>query len=198
MDAGESQRRPWSDHLIGSFALVHVAAILIVGLGPSVDLAEPFAGFSDTWNTFQRQVDRGVVLYGSLLGPRQHWSMFGAVGEASPAVHLEVRTPDGVRPVYIERSNDAAWNRLAFDHYRWREMMGVWGRERPPGKSWDRFVAWVGPQVAELDDEACEVNVVVRVAPSLRPEALRAGERHGFGEVRREAVYRVPGRPCSP
>lgn len=198
MEPPERRRRPWSDHLVGVFALVHVGAILIVGFGQADDLQGPLGAASSAWNALHRQVDRGVSLYGSLVGPRQYWSMFGAVGTSSAALHLEVRTPDAVRLVYVERSNDATWNRLTFDHYRWRELMHVWGRDRPPGPSWDRFVGWVGPRVATLDPEACQVNVVVRVAPSLSPEALRAGERHAFDAVRREAVYEVPGRPCPP
>lgn len=182
--------------MIGGLVAVHLVLVILVSLGETPLDEGPWGAPGRAWNQVHHRLERGLRLYGSLLGPKQGWGMFGSVAEEGTSVHLRVRTPQGRRVVYRERSEQASWNRLAFDHYRWREWMSVLGRKRTREEHLQRFVDWAGPQLAAEDPSICEVTATVRLGAALTPEQLREGETHDFGRIRRRVHYRVPGRSC--
>lgn len=197
MPPEQKPARPWTHHAIGLFALFHVVTVLFIAFDESPFETGALGTLGGGWNAVQRPVERVGRIYGALLGPKQSWSMFGAVGKKNALLHISIDTADEKnREIYVARSDSADWNRTTFDHYRWREMFHTLGRTRNPGRRFDRFVEWVGPRVAADHPEACVVRVSFRVSDALSPAALVAGEPFVYDEERRAKRYRVPGRTC--
>lgn len=191
-------RRSLRQHLVGLGVLVHLVLVVLVSAGETPYDEGPWGAPGRAWNQVHHVLASTVRLYGSLLGPKQSWGMFGSVATEGTSLHLEVVTTGGRELVYRERSDEADWHRLAFDHYRWREWMAVLGRKRTSDAHLQRFVDWVGPVLADEDPAICEVIATLRVADALTPEELRAGQTHDFSRIRRRKHFRVPGRTCRP
>lgn len=196
MHREEAGPRTWIQHGIGAFALFHVVLLLLVNVNESPFDEGPYGGPGRLWNRVYAQVDRVAGVYGQLLGPKQHWGMFGSVSDEGTSLHLRVVTPTERILVYRERSPTHDWHRFAFDHYRWREWMSELGKKRARLEDLQRFVDWAGPRLAAEHPEACEVVATIRVAAALDPDQLIAAEPHDYRRIRRRARYRVPGSPC--
>jgi hypothetical protein len=175
---------------------VHLVVVVLGSMGLGRVEARGRTPQGRAWNAVIRRAFPVMRAYGELLGPKQTWEMFGVIATHTHQLRIEVVTPAGTRPVFVERSDEADWNRLAFDQYRWRETLGLLGASTDPEGRRAAFVSWVGPRVAAAVPDACEVDVQVWRARLLAPEALRAGERLAFDQQVWSSWWRVPGRTC--
>lgn len=162
-------------HLIGLFAALHLLVMLLGSLGR----VEVGLG---VWNDGVRASAHARRLYGSWLGPKQGWAMFSRVGTTTGRTQIEIRGQGGWRPVYIERSRHATWDRRRFDHYRWREAFLITSLDRNK-TLFHNTADWLVDEALAAHPHATAARVRRLRATMLPPDALRKGERLAFDEV---------------
>lgn len=188
--------RTWRQHAVASFVTLHLIGVVVASVGPDRLTVHRRGRAGRWWNSGVAVVTDWVRTYGDVLGPRQQWGMFATIGNTTHQVEIEVILPTGTQLLFAERSDEADWNRLAFDQYRWRELFRLLGSGAEPVERRRRFVDWVGPRAAAAVPDACLVVVRDRVATLVPPEEMQAGQRLSFEQPHWKRVWTVPGRTC--
>lgn len=99
--------------------------------------------------------------YARLVGAGQSWLMFGTVPDQVHRLEIDVHTADGWEPLYVARSDDAAWRRELFDQERMRTFVHQIGRKQANSR-YPGFVAWVGREVAHDRPDVDRVRIRFR------------------------------------
>lgn len=188
--------RTWRQHAVALLVTVHLVGVVVASVGPGRLRVRGMGRAGRSVNSVASVVSRGLRAYGELLGPKQQWRMFAETQSRTHQLQIEVITPTGSQLLFAERADEADWNRLAFDQYRWRELFGLLGAPTDPFHRRRRFVDWVGPRAAAEVPGACAVVVRVQTAPLVPPEAMRAGQRLSFEDTLWKRVWSVPDRTC--
>lgn len=173
-DAGMRLR----DHLLGVFVLWHISAVLTQVLPDARTFREPSGvlvavdAAGRGWNQTREQLMSWTHFYQRELGVRQSWWLFTSMRPRTGRIEIHVQEDGAWRPLFIERSREAAWNAAVFDHYRWREAMFTL-RKTKERKNRERFIGWVSDQIFEELPSVDAVRVDTVILVTLPPAPLR-------------------------
>lgn len=119
--------------------------------------------------------------YANLSGARQSWRMFGDVPQSSAFLFIEGSFDGEWRPLYVARSDEAAWRKPFFDQERPRTFFNEFTR-RKGKRSWDRFVGWVGPELEQDFPEASAFRVGMQEVKFPATDQLPEHPEHTLGK----------------
>lgn len=169
-------RSAWKEPTVqGEFA---VWTARLQGLGLDIDqpqLEEALWTIAKGWEDAKDTAILPFRPYYDYAGTWQSWKMFVAPHRFPSRLHIDVEYGDKVWvPVFIERSDEATWNRRRFDHDRMRAAIFRYSWAHFKG-SYKAFSQAVALQAASDFPEARRMRIRFETARSPSPDEVRAG-----------------------
>lgn len=184
------KRSAWKDPTVQEEFRAWNARFAAVGWRMTQDqLEERLWTFATRYEALRSAVVRPFERYGRYVGANQSWRMFVAPHRYPTRLHIDLEENGVWRPIYIERSPDATWNREALDHDRMRSAIFRFGWSQYK-RSYEAFADWVARRAALDFPDATRVRVrMYKVQSPTAREVLE--DREPVGRFQQERIVKL-------